>query len=253
MVTSTFASAWIDCCLGASPVGRMTHAGTAGVGFRRRNRKAVAELGGLPSVRCALFCAIAAVAEDVPQLTIQLIYAHRTTGIENLDELSWQLRLSIAMSTASLLFRVLLRCFIAVVRKFNEKETQSKTDLPLVPLYLKFGYPQQIPDDAAETLKQQRRLLPVNDKGLRRRNWHMCWIGPGEAINSLSNDSRSAVSSFIPCPEGGGFVYADDCGNVFSFECLGATRHKQGGDNTLPEGLGPLEVLRVGACCALLC
>lgn len=100
------------------------------------------EFGGLPSVRCALFCAMAAVVEDVPQLTIQLIYAHRTTGIANFDELSWQLKLSMAMSAASLLFRVLFRCFIAVVRKFQEKGLPTR-EPPLLRLYLRFGDPKQ--------------------------------------------------------------------------------------------------------------
>lgn len=41
-------------------------------------------------------------------------------------------------------------------------------------------------------------------------------------------------------------MYVDDCGELFSFECLKATRIKSD-SATLPEGLGPLEVLRVGA------
>ena len=201
----------------------------------------MAEFDGLPSVRCALFCAIAAVVEDVPQLTVQLLYANRTTGITNLGELSWQLKLSLAMSTASLLFRVMFRCFVAVVRKFQAKESEPRKDPPLMPLYLKFDDPQHWDRSYAETLKQQHRLLPVNDKGLRRRDWRMCWVGSGEEIKSTST-----LPAVAPCPDGGGFVYLDDCGDMFSFECLGGTRNKGDSSTTLPEGLGPLEVLRVG-------
>lgn len=220
----------------------------------RRNRKALAEFGGLPTVQCALFCAIAAVVEDVPQLIIQLIYAHRTTGIENPGDLTWQLQVSIAMSIVSLLFRVLFRCFVAVLRKFQEKESRP-IDAPSVPLYLKFDDPQRWGRSYTEMLTQQYRFLPINDKNMRRRQWRFCWIGYSAGQNLISKttstDSTSpaaALTLFSACGHGG-FVYLDDCGDMLSFELLKPTRTKNCSENMFPEELGPLEVLRVGAYC----
>eukprot|EP01046_Picozoa_sp_COSAG06_P000282 COSAG06_NODE_8_length_37897_cov_42.611884_1_plen_276_part_10 len=54
-----------------------------------RDTAAVARFNGLPSVKCALFCTIAAVLEDVPQLSVQYVYSTRTT-----ESLPWELQLS---------------------------------------------------------------------------------------------------------------------------------------------------------------
>jgi len=125
------------------------------------NRKALAEFNGLPSVGCALFCAIAAVLEDIPQLMIQLIYTQRTTGIANFNELHWQLQLSIGMGAASLLFRVLLRCFIALLQKFQPPK-KAPEPAPLTSLYLAFAEKRAWPLGYAESLSDDNRFQPAN-------------------------------------------------------------------------------------------
>ena len=72
--------------------------------------------------------------EDIPQLTIQLLFTHRTTGIQNFHELDWQLKLSIGLGSASLLFRVLLRCFIALEKKCHQEQPQLHQNRSQVPL-----------------------------------------------------------------------------------------------------------------------
>ena len=93
------------------------------------NQKAVHECNGLPSVRCALFCAIASVLEDIPQVILQLIYVQRTTGFSQASDLStlpWQLQLSLAMSIISLIFRVGLRLFIALLQRMGTAPAPTK-------------------------------------------------------------------------------------------------------------------------------
>ena len=89
-----------------------------------RNAAAVARFGGLPSVKCVLFCTISAVLEDVSQLTVQYLYSKRTLG-----RLPWQLQLSMGISVVSLFFRVLLRLFIGVVELVTQGVC-SKHDAP---------------------------------------------------------------------------------------------------------------------------
>ena len=75
-----------------------------------RNKAATDRLCGLPSVKCLLFCTVAAIVEDVPQLTVQYLFARRALG-----PLPWQLELSMAFSVWSLFSRVLMRLFIGCI------------------------------------------------------------------------------------------------------------------------------------------
>ena len=177
------------------------------------NRKALTDFAGLPSVRCALFCAIAAVLEDIPQLMIQLVYTQRTTGIENYQELSWQLQLSIGMGAASLLFRVLLRCFIALVQKFQPPEPEPEP-APLTDLYLAFDAKKTWPAGYADTLTAAKLFRPANHPVLRKRGWEICWIHPGEEV---LNARKPGAEPLARAGSAGAFVYRDVNGDTFSF------------------------------------
>ena len=90
-----------------------------------RSKKATSHASGLPSVNCALFCAIAAVLEDIPQLTIQLVFTRRTSGFSDLGSLPWELQLSMVASAVSLLFRVAFRCFIAISERCSVRQHED--------------------------------------------------------------------------------------------------------------------------------
>jgi hypothetical protein len=207
------------------------------------NRKALEEFNGLPSVRCALFCAIAAIFEDIPQLTIQLLFTHRTTGIQNFHELDWQLKLSIGMGSASLLFRVLLRCFIALEKKCHQEQPQSQPQqAPLRPLYLGFS---RAPDTVNERTHpgghrpDDGRFQPANHPLLRQQGWQMFWRNPGEQIACAGGGPDAQ-----PEPDLGSFLYRDRNGATFRFDNTGATGNPEG-HSQFPDGLGPLRIHRL--------
>jgi hypothetical protein len=100
---------------------------------------AVLTAGGLPNMHVAVFCTVAAAAENIPQMVIQIIYlmrvAERTTMV-----VPWNLYASVGFSIISLLHRVLGRYATACLdvdrkgrtvqdlRKHGSQATTAKPD-----------------------------------------------------------------------------------------------------------------------------
>ena len=200
------------------------------------DRKAVRECNGLPSVQCALFCAIASVLEDVPQVILQLLYVQRTTGFSQASDLSslpWQLQVSLAMSLLSLVFRVGLRFFIGVLHCLCNGHTMD--------LHLKFSPPQTHWEAGyVDSLIDSNRFQPANEPSLRARRVQFCWLYPGEQLVSTTSPD---AEPWVPCPHGG-FVYLNRDRSAFSFACNGTTCDKSDKRRkaAFPTELGPLPV-----------
>merc|ERR1711871_399984 len=79
------------------------------------NKREADSLGGLPSTRCALFCTVASVLENIPQLLLQWLFDRRNRLMEGVGETPWSIKLSIGFSVTSLVLRVFVRlCVVAM-------------------------------------------------------------------------------------------------------------------------------------------
>ena len=81
-------------------------------------------LGGMPTVSAALFATIVATLENVPQLTIQIMYVRRHAALPDATPVAWNVQLSICLSLVSFAMRVLGRYVLACLEN-GKKEGEG--------------------------------------------------------------------------------------------------------------------------------
>ena len=89
-----------------------------------RDKEAAVDSGGFPSHTCMLFVTMTTILENLPQITIQLMYTLRVGP----DALPATVMISIAFSATSLFFRVILRFIIACVNGKGSKHGAANED-----------------------------------------------------------------------------------------------------------------------------